>query len=138
MASKQDILKEMEFLSDRISTQVRTVALGLLAITWGLLIGKSDVAIEVAGSMKRSLMAIGGIAILTMFFDFLQYSFGYLATRTLFKEMERENRDEGKYKYSDWRYKFRGYLFWGKQVSLIIGVLFFIFVLFKYLFKAWL
>lgn len=136
MSSKQDIIKEMDFLSDRISTQVRTVALGLLVITWGLLIAKSDVAIEVAKPMKKSLMAIGGIAILTMFFDFLQYFFGYWVTHALFKQMERENKDEGKYKYSDLRYKLRVYLFWGKQYFLIIGVLFFLFVLIKYLFRA--
>lgn len=81
MATKQEILEEIKFLSDRISVQVRTISLGLLAITWGLLIAESNVAIEIARQMGKSLMIIGGLAILTMFFDFLQYFFGYWFTK---------------------------------------------------------
>jgi hypothetical protein len=134
MASKKNIMKDLDFLSDRISTQVRTVALGLLAMSWGLLIGRSDVAIKIAGDMKKSLMFIGGIAFLTMFLDFLQYFFGYLYTSSLLKQMEREKREETRFSYSDCRYVFRTYLFWGKQIFLIIGVLWFVIVLCKYLF----
>jgi hypothetical protein len=134
MASKQDILKEKEFLSDRISTQVRTVALGLLGITWGLLIGKSDAAVEIASSIGKHLMAIGGIAILTMFLDFLQYLFGYWYTDNLIKEMEKANEEEGKYRYSDLRYRLRTFMFCSKQISLIIGVMWLFVVLFIYLF----
>ena len=133
MASKQDILKEKEFLSDRISTQVRTVALGLLGITWGLLIGKSDVAVEIASSIGKNLMAIGGIAIFTMFLDFLQYFFGYWYTNNLIKEMEKANEKEGNYRYSDLKYRLRIFMFWSKQISLIAGVLWLFVVLFIYL-----
>lgn len=134
MASKEDIIKEMDFLSDRISTQVRTVALGLLGITWGLLIGKSEVAVQIATSTGKNLMAIGGIAILAMFLDFLQYFFGYWYTHSLFKDMEKENKEEAKYKYSDARYRLRTCLFWAKQIILMIAVLWFVVVLFLYLF----
>lgn len=134
MATKQEILEEIKFLSDRISVQVRTISLGLLAITWGLLIAESNVAIEIARQMGKSLMIIGGLAILTMFFDFLQYFFGYWFTNSLLKEMEKANRSEAKYRYSDWRYRFRGYLFWIKQISLFVGVVWFLAALLKYIF----
>lgn len=134
MVCKQDIIKEMDFLSDRISTQVRTVALGLLGITWGVLIGKSDVALGIARSIGKNLMVIGGIAILAMFLDFLQYFFGYWYTYSLFNDMEKTNKEEVKYKYSDVRYRLRTCLYWVKQITLMIGVLWFIVVLFVYLF----
>jgi hypothetical protein len=133
MASRNDVIKEMDFLSDRISTQVRTVAVALLAITWGLLIGRSDVAIGISHKMKNGLLIIGTIAVLCMFLDFLQYFFGYLNNQQLLSELEKEKKEEGQYNYLSCSYKLRSKLFWIKQIFLIVGVGWFVILVLLYL-----
>jgi len=133
MVSKKNVMEEMDFLSDRISSQVRTIALGLLAITWGLLIGQSVVAAEISRDTKGGFLVIGTIAILSMFLDFLQYFFGYWNNRKLLNKMEEENKQEGEYNYLACSYRLRDAFFWIKQVSLMAGVLGFLFLVLKYL-----
>jgi len=126
MVKKHEVLDQMKSLSDRISTQVRTIALGLLALTWGLLIGESEAAAAFSGESRHSLILIGGIAIITMCFDFLQYLFGYRNTYALLKEMEREGKEKGQYRTADWAYKLRSVFFVAKQISLGVAVVWFI------------
>ena len=135
MPKKQTIIEEAQYLSDRLSTQVRTIALGLLAVTWGLLIGESHVAVAIAVKLKMHLIGIGAIAIFTMCFDFLQYFFGYLDSRALIKKMEAKKIDELKFRPSSCWYKLRSSFFVVKQVSLGIGVGWFIGTLVWYFLK---
>ncbi len=126
MPKTQKIIEDLNFISDRMSTQIRTIALGLLATTWGLLIGRSEVATDIADKLKVNLIIIGAIAILTMCFDFLQYLFGYLESSDLLNKMEKGTQEEGKYKRSSLFYCLRKSFFWVKQISLGIGVAWFI------------
>lgn len=131
MAEKQQVLEQLEKLTDRISSQVRTVAFGILIATWGLLIGKFK-DIEVTDNIKKNLMIIGAIAIGTMFLDFLQYFCGYKNAKALFDEMERGNKTKGQYNKKIWSYKWRDRLFRIKQISLTVAVVWFFIVLFMY------
>ena len=81
MASKSDITEDLNFLTDRLSTQVRTTALGVLVFSWGLLMGESTVARSLAAQLKRDLVAVAALAVLAMLCDILQYLFGYWNTR---------------------------------------------------------
>jgi hypothetical protein len=128
MANISEVLEQLGKLSDRISTQVRTVAFGILIITWGLLIGKFK-DFEITDNVKKNLIVIGAIAIGTMFLDFLQYFCGYKNTKALFDEMERENKTEGQFNKETWSYKLRESLFWIKQISLTVAVGWFIVIL---------
>ena len=40
MPPKDKVIDNLNWLSDRISTQTRTLGIGLLAITWGIMIGQ--------------------------------------------------------------------------------------------------
>lgn len=126
----KDVIEELRFLSDRISTQVRTIAIGLIGITWGLLIGKSGFV----GHLKIKLLWVGSFALLAMFLDFLQYFCGYICTDNVRKGMEKEKKEEGIYDYRSWLYRLRSWFFWLKQIILIIVVVCFFVIVLPYLF----
>jgi hypothetical protein len=74
-------LKEMDDrldkVTDRMSAQVRTLGLGLIAFTWGLLVGDSAVAKRFCELYRGEILIIGGSAILSLMLDFIQYISGY-------------------------------------------------------------
>ena len=94
MANKKNILKEKDFHSEKISTQVRTVALGLLITIWGFLIGQSKTTFTINASLKNCLLWIGLLSLVVLFFDFLQYLFGYLNNSYLMHKIEKDKLDE--------------------------------------------
>lgn len=129
MATKTDILGELNFITDRLSTQVRTTAFGALVFAWGLLVGDSPVARSVAGQYGVHLIIVGGMAILTMFLDFIQYFAGYVNVRSLYRRMEAADRNEGQYDQSSFSFRVRFYLFYVKIASLTLTIVWLLYVL---------
>jgi hypothetical protein len=74
MVRRETVLKELDVLTDQLSTQVRTTAFAALVFAWGLLVGDSAVARSIAGQLEWHLVAVGAMAVLTMFLDFAQTS----------------------------------------------------------------
>lgn len=132
MPSAKELIDELHFLSDRLSTQVRTVALGLLALSWGLLLGESRTAVEAAEAMKRGLLIIGVMAILTMFLDFLQYVCGYLDTNRVRERAAKSPEKQALFNSSTLTYRSRNFLFWAKQILLSATVVYFVFLVSRY------
>ena len=95
------MVEDLDWLSDRMSTQVRTISVSLLVITWGLLIGKTEITQPLPLWLMKNLLIIGIIAVAAMFRDFFQYLFGYWNTDSLRKTMEVENQTEVKFDYRD-------------------------------------
>jgi len=111
MPRKEEVIQQMDWLSDRLSSQVRSVALGILALTWGLLIG----ADSIPGAINPShLLFVGLLAILAMSCDFLQYAAGYRNARRLYMEMRTTGAPEAGYPVDFYR-RCRDYLFAAKQ-----------------------
>ena len=54
MVSKKQVVEELNFITERLSTQVRTTAFGALVFAWGLLIGDSRAAHSVSGLWNSS------------------------------------------------------------------------------------
>ena len=125
MATKLKIVEELQWLSDRISTQVRTVGLGLLAITWGLLISQPQINGPIPDSVKKNLLIIGVLALSAIVCDFLQYLFAYLNNRLMLRKIENEKLDEANYDYGAINYRLRGLFFWLKQILLIVACIWF-------------
>ncbi len=123
MASKADILKELDFVTDKLSTQVRTTALGALVFAWGLLVGESSVARSVAGQLKWHLVGVGAVAILTMFLDFLQYLAGYTNALSAYRAMEAAKKTEGQFDENSFSYRLRKFFFYGKSLGLMVTVI---------------
>ena len=73
MASKEEILKEIDFLSDRLSTQVRTVAISVIAVAWLFLIGGKDAPILPVPPSRTLILLAGGFALAALLIDYFQY-----------------------------------------------------------------
>jgi hypothetical protein len=118
VVTKKDVLDRRKEMSDKISTQVRTLSVGLLAFTWGLLVSDSALAKEMTASLKWHLLVIGGMAIVVVLLDFLQYSFGHEVALKLLRQMEVSKAKEGEYNYDDPLWRLQNWLFYAKQVLL--------------------
>jgi hypothetical protein len=112
----KDIYAELDFLSDRLSTQIRTLALGVLAIVWLFLAGLKDSPALRLASSTRPLVGIGLLCIIGILFDYLQYLFGYWATLDAKKSAEASTTKTASYDYDDWRWRARMWCFRLKQV----------------------
>lgn len=123
MATKEKIIGDLDFVTDRLSTQVRTLALGVLAFIWGIIISDSQTAKSIAEPLRAQLLGIAGGAILTMLLDFLQYVAGYLNTASVLAEIEKIKATEGTYDYGSWGFRFRRFFFWSKMTVITITVL---------------
>lgn len=133
MPKKKDVLDELTSVSNRLSTQVRTVALGILALTWGLLVGDSTAAKDISSHWRGNLVALGGLAVFVMFLDFLQYVAGYRNVRALLRKMEKEGLEEARYDDTSWSWRLRLFFFNAKQWALAINVTWLLIVLFLWL-----
>ncbi|MGC2743821.1 MAG: hypothetical protein WA672_11580, partial [Candidatus Angelobacter sp.] len=88
MANQKDVLERLHFITDRLSTQVRTLGLGILVVTWGIFIGDSPTARDMSHGLKVPLLLAGAGSILAMLLDFLQYVAGYLDAQTTLRTLE--------------------------------------------------
>lgn len=129
MPHKNDILDRRHFFSDRISSQVRIVSIGILATAWGLLVGRVQLPNTNIEDFNIRLIIVSTIAIVALFFDFLQYVSAYLNVQELLEEMDDGKLEEADYKY-DWRHKASVFCFWFKQVVLLIAVVLFVLTIF--------
>jgi hypothetical protein len=121
MPELKDIYEELGFISDRISTQVRTIALSVLALAWLFLAGGNSAPTLPAVMNRRWLLGIAATAIGVLVADYLQYLFGYLATNAVRKKAEAEGKKTAEYVYTDLRYRLRAFFYWFKQVLTILA-----------------
>lgn len=122
MATFDKINEEAAFLSNRLSEQTRTIAVGVLALVWIFVAAGDKPPIEVPPG-RGVLVAAASLAIGSMLLDYMQYLFGYLATRRVLDEAERSLAKEAQFNYESTFYKARGWFFWGKQGACVAAVL---------------
>lgn len=134
MASKSEIQKELDFITGQLSTQVRTLAFGTLAFTWGLFVSNSPFARALTARLNGQLVGVSTIAVMTMSFDFLQYLMGYINVGTLFQRVEADGSPEGHYDYDSLSWKARTWCFRAKIFTLIVAVFWLVSVLVYWLF----
>jgi hypothetical protein len=121
-ASEDDILGELDVLSDRISTQVRTTAVGALALSWGILIGESSVAKTSTSHLKWHLVGVCAVAVLTLFLDFAQYLAGYWNTLAVYRVAERRKDHKAAFDENSFYFRLRSFFFSAKVVALSVTV----------------
>lgn len=129
MPSLDKIVEELQFLSDRLSTQVRTLGLGMIALVWALLSGASSESLDFKTGEKHKLILVAVLALVAMTLDFLQYVFGYVHTNRLHRELLDEGRDQGDYDYHELWYRARAGCFWAKQVVIFTAVVWLVWVM---------
>jgi len=79
VATEEEFKKNLDFSSDRISTQVRAVALGVLAIVWAIFISTGDNPL-VSLRKSSSLVPIVFLCVLALVFDLLHYAASFLSS----------------------------------------------------------
>ena len=118
-AALSDVYEELNFLSGQVSTQTRTIALGLLALSWGLLVGETTVRLMLDQSLRLGFLRVGMGAILALVLDFFQYVAGLLYVDTVRRSAERRKANEVIYDYDAQLYRARGWFFWLKVIVVV-------------------
>jgi len=130
----KDVVSELQFISDRLSTQVRTVALGLLAISWTILVGDSAFLRSLAEGLGKSLLGVAILCVLALFLDFLQYVAGYAYVKRALAAAEKNESKEVDYDPDSFLIKLRSFLFWVKQLATIATLAIFLYSFVRYLY----
>ena len=118
MRNKKDLVEELNWLTDKISSQVWTLNLGTLATTWSLLIAAGNVEkLRIGGANAIPIM---GLCILAMLCELVQYLAGYINARSILRGLENSGRAEFEYDRSALLYILREVCFYGK-ISLTLA-----------------
>jgi hypothetical protein len=136
MPTKKETIAELNFLTELLSTRVRTISAGTLAFCWVLIFESifkkgSTTIIDI-----NLLLVPVSLAILTLVADFAQYWFGYLDAHTAFNEMEEKDKEFINYDYTTLAYRMRTLLFHIKQAFMLGSVLSLLIVVGMRIFKA--
>ena len=112
----QQASQEAQWLSDRLSVQVRWVAVGILAFAWGLIISPPK-GLELS---PKLLLWAGLLAILALILDLLQYVFGYVYTMKILRKIEKEKIEQS-YSRRHPLYRLRDACFVAKQIVVFVA-----------------
>jgi hypothetical protein len=112
MLPKAKLVENLDWLTEKISSQVWTLNLGTLATTWSLLIAAGSVGkFKIAPVNAIPIMAL---CIVSMLFELGQYLAGYRDAKSILDRIERTGQKEFEYDKSTTLYKLRDWFFWGK------------------------
>jgi|SRR5262245_38594388 len=112
MATKADLLSELNWITEKISSLVWTLNVGVLGTTWSLLIARSFTF--------RNAIWIFVPSILSIICEIGQYFSAYWLDHRLLAELERNNRTEFQYPTDDPLYNARR-IFFGCKIVLAIA-----------------
>ena len=129
MPDAKTIAEDLNFVTDRLSTQVRTLALGLLGLVWAIAVGEID-GVDPAGS---ALTRVAFLAILAMAFDLAQYVSAYLQSTRVLTRAEASEDGTASYDSRSALYRARVAFFWGKLVTAGAGTGYLLAVLAPYM-----
>src|SRR5271166_6641824 len=115
MRTKDSLLKDLDWVTEKISSQVWTLNLGTLGTTWSLL---------VASSLPQHLTTRNAIwvfvpCLISLLCEMGQYLSAYALGRMLLKDMGENNRTEFQYPKGNVLYKARELFFHAKIVLTI-------------------
>jgi hypothetical protein len=127
MPAKAKLLEELDWLTDKISTQIWTLNLGTLATTWSLLIAGGSV--EKLRIGPSSAIFIMGLCIVAMLCELGQYLTGYFNARSILDRLESSGQTEFEYDKSAWLYILRKWFFCGKIALTLVAALWLVAIL---------
>lgn len=129
--SLEKIIEELQFISNRISKQVRTISISVLAIVWLFLAGGSDTPVLPSTPNKSLLFISGSFAMAVLLIDYFQYLFAYINSDQLRRKAENANKKKAAYDYTALLYRLRITAFWLKQILTLAAVSFLAVAVFK-------
>jgi hypothetical protein len=122
MASKADLIKDLDFLSDQLSDRSRKIAFAVLAIWWALLVGDK----VPPGMTPQAMLWPVAFATLSVFADFSQYGIAYMYSTRLLRNLEISGRDTFHYDTGALLYKARRMFFYCKHCFSFVAIIWFI------------
>jgi hypothetical protein len=124
MRSADKLIDELDWLTNKICSQVWTLNLGALATTWSLLIAAGKVRIEAADAIP-----IMGLCIFAMLCELAQYLAGYVNARRILKSLRDSGRTEFEFDKSAPLYILREACFYAKIVLSVAAAIWLLVVL---------
>ena len=123
MATKTELVEELNWITAKISSLVWTLNVGALGTTWSLLIASRFTF--------RNAVWIFVPSILSILCEMGQYLSGYGLARRIKDELEKNNRTEFEYPTNDLLYKARDFFFVCKIVLAIVAGVILLITLFQ-------
>jgi len=123
------IYERLDFASDRLSTQIRTLTLGVLALVWLFLSGGTDAPALTLKAGHKQLLAIAGLCVLTFLIDAVQYWASYLSSNEVRQEAESRNQTEAEYDELSFMRRLQQSCFWAKQISAALATIWLLLIL---------
>jgi hypothetical protein len=118
MATKDDLIKELQFFSDKLSERSRVIAGGVIATWWALLVG-DKVPTKLAPATLVGPVICAAIPILA---DLLQYAVSYIHSLLALRSLEREKVKEFQFNRRTIVYRTRNVLFVVKLVAALLSI----------------
>ncbi len=122
MATLQQILDRKKDVSGQVSTQTRTLALGMLAISWALLTVHDDPLRTMALNVSRFwMLSLAVCAVLVIAFDLLQYVAATKVAEKAIKAAEAASTKTALFDDTTLAYKAQAFLYHAKFYVLVAG-----------------
>lgn len=115
------VLDDLDFATNRIGEQTRTIALGVLAVAWLFLAGGRESPALAPPPDVSLLLAAGGLAVSSLLTDYFQYLFAYFGSQAVLERAEAAPDDKPAYEYSSFTHRARRFFFWAKQLLCLAG-----------------
>jgi hypothetical protein len=113
VVTKNKIIEELNFLTEKLSSLTWTINLGVLGTTWSLLIASGTVP-QTVRLQTGEAIPILSLCLLALLFEMFQYLSGYATNRQALTRMEREGLDKFSYDTSALLYRVREWCFCAK------------------------
>ena len=126
MATFAEAAEKKRALSGQVSSIVRTLSLGVLAVTWLFLSGGKDAPAMVAVVPKAMMLTIAALCVLALALDLLQYMAAYRQLAADCDSAKNSNAEKVTYHKDEvrlWAYKWKTRLAIVASL-LLVGVLF--------------
>jgi hypothetical protein len=130
MPTKKDLVDELNWITDKISSQVWTLNLGVLGTTWTLLIATTNTKLQFQPAEAFPILFLC-IASLTC--EMLQYLSGYANDRRILKNVEAKNLQTFEYDPKAFLYRLRMFFFYAKILLTVFAALFLLWKIFMHL-----
>lgn len=126
--SLTDLYESLDDVTESLSSQVRALALGVLALVWLFLSGGDDVPKSVAAHGAQ-LKLIAVCCVVALLADLLQYVFGYFNTLSVVRGAEKAKQEEASFNRKSFAYQARHCAFYVKIFLAVVAAVWIVFLI---------